>query len=191
MKADVKQDEKTHERMESAASSDERFGDISLIRVNDEPMNQTSLGGVTGPSALTIFSDDTLADEGTEAPKPRLSPVEMRTSTTTGDLQHAGSASITLGTIIPLQPLSWSFYKNTKKRGNGTTTRRTNFNHLAPSCDRKMIKTKIRESVVFGSGGRSGRLRDRLILRGRRMLLRGRVHLGRCDEIQSWDVFDE
>ena len=38
-------------------------------------------------------SDDALVDEGAEAPKPRLSPVKMRPSTSAGGFLHAGSAS--------------------------------------------------------------------------------------------------
>ena len=42
-KADVKQDKKTRERKEGVASSDERFGDILSVCVQD-PISQTNFG---------------------------------------------------------------------------------------------------------------------------------------------------
>lgn len=69
------------------------------------------------------------------------------------------------------------------------TTRRKNVNQLAPSCRRKVIETKIRQTLLFDFGGCSGHLCGCLILGGRRELLRGRVRLGCRDGIWNWSVF--
>ena len=84
--------------MEDGAA-DEKCGDTSSARVDDNPMRRTSFGDqeLTESSALTKCSDDALA---TKAPKrkPRLSFVEMRMLTpATGGLLHAGSAYKTQG----------------------------------------------------------------------------------------------
>ena len=124
-KADVKQDIKTRERKEDAAAGDEKFGEIiSSVRVDENPMSWTSFGGTVNRSALPKYSDNSLVAEGVKAPKSRLSPVEMNTPTHAGGSLHAGSASLTLRTIFPPQPFSWSFGENTETRGNGTATRR-------------------------------------------------------------------
>ena len=86
---------KARERMEGAAADNEKYGDISSARVNDDPMRLTSFDDqeTTEPPALSECSDDALVDECLEALKPRLSSVKMRKSTPSGGLQDAGSAS--------------------------------------------------------------------------------------------------
>ena len=123
-KADVKQDKNTHDRKKGVAP-DERYRDLSSVRIAD-PMSQASFGDeeFTEPSALTKCSDGALVDEGTKAPKPRLSFGEKRTSTHVGGVLQAGLASTTLRIISPPQPLSWSFCENTEKGGKDTTTGR-------------------------------------------------------------------
>ena len=89
--ADANQDRKTREREEDVAI-DERLGDISSVRF-DDPISQTSLGDSAEPSeAPEKNNGNALVDEGTEAPKPWLSLVEMSTSTTASGLLHADSA---------------------------------------------------------------------------------------------------
>ena len=108
--------------------ADEKLRDISSARVGDDPMSRTSFGDqeYTEPSALTKCSDDALVDKGTEAPKPRLSLVEMRMLTpAAGDLLHAGSAYKTQGAIFPPRPLFVEFSEKTEKRYTGTTARHT------------------------------------------------------------------
>ena len=124
--ADVKLDIKTRERVEGAAADDEKYGEISSARVDDDPMRLTSFGDqeFTEPS-LAPEKDigDVPVDEGAEAPKPHLPPVEMRMliSTASG-LLLTGTASTTLRTVFHPQPPSWSLWKHTKKKGNSTTT---------------------------------------------------------------------
>ena len=50
---------------------------------------------------------------------------------------------------------------------------------------------KKRQNLLLDPGRYSGRLRDCPFLGGWRALLRGGVHLGRCDGIQSLGVFVE
>ena len=84
----------------------------------------------TEASAPVKCNGNALVDVGAEAPRPRLSPVEMRMLTPAGGLLHAGSASATLESIFPSQPLAWSFGEHTENM----TTHRKKLNQLAPSC---------------------------------------------------------
>ena len=58
--------------------------------------------------------------------------------------------------------------KSLEKRNSGSTTRRENFNQLAPFCRRNVIDKKTRHNLVFDPGGCSGSLCGCLFLRGRR-----------------------
>ena len=167
---------------------DDRLRDISSVRVDDDPMSQTSFDKeeVAEPSALTVCRDDALVEKGAEAPKPRLSPVETRITLASG-LLHAGLASTTPRTIFPLHSLPRSFCEKTEKRNNNTITRRKNSKQLAPSCHRKVIERKPRQNLVSDPGGCSGLCC--IFLRGRRALLRKRICLGCLDGIRGWSVF--
>ena len=91
--ADGKQDKKTRDSTDDVAP-DERYGDISCVRVKD-PISQTSFGDEEYAElpALAESSDNALVDEGTEAPKPCRLTLEMSTLTPTGGLLHAGLAN--------------------------------------------------------------------------------------------------
>ena len=120
MKADVKPYMKTHERMESTAADDERYGDISSARVDDDRIRLTSFGDekfTKRSSAAEKGIGDALVDEGAEAPKPCLSPVEMRMLIpAAGGLLPTDSAFAQLRTIFHSQSLPWSFCEKTKKK---------------------------------------------------------------------------
>ena len=118
-------------------------------------MSRTSFGDeeFTEPSALTKCSNDALVDEGVEAPKPRLSPVEIRTPTPPDGLLPAESTPTTVKNIFSRQPLPWIFGEKTDDRSNGTSTRRENVNQLAPSCRWKTVKSESRRNLVFDPGG--------------------------------------
>ena len=92
MKMDIFQD-KTRMPVEGAAS-DARCGDVSSARIDDDLLSRTSFGDkeLTKPSGVVMSSAHALV----EAPKPRLSPVEMITPTPAGGSLHAGSASTKL-----------------------------------------------------------------------------------------------
>ena len=153
MKADINLDMKTHERTEGTVADDEKYGDISSARVDDDIMRFISFGDqkLTEPSvAFTVSNHGALVDDGAEAPKPRRLPVKMRMLTPTSGLLHTGSASTPRRNIFQPQPLPRGFRE--PRRGKGTTNPRTNFNQLAPpSCHRKVIKTKLRQNLVFDS----------------------------------------
>ena len=107
MKADLFQDKKTRKRKEGVAT-DERFEDISFVRVYDDPISLISFGNSAEPSeAAEKIVGDALVDGDVEAPKPCLSPVKMRKSAPAGSLLHTGPASTykALGTNFPPQPL--------------------------------------------------------------------------------------
>ena len=144
MKADVKQDMKIRGHKEDAAP-DERYP-----RVDDDPMSQTNFSDSPKSSTPEKTIGDALVDKGAEAPKPRLSPVEMRMLIpATGGLLHAGSTYKTEGAILPPQPLPWMFGETIKGRNIGMTARQefakyNRFWHL------KVIETiKLKLNLVF------------------------------------------
>ena len=55
---------KTREHLEHAAADDEKFGDISSARVNDDPMGCTSFGDTAESSAPENNIGDALLDQG-------------------------------------------------------------------------------------------------------------------------------
>ena len=107
---------------------DERLGDISSVGVHDDPMGCTHFSDTAESSTLTIIcSDGALVNEGTKVPKSCLSPVNMRKSTTVGDLLNVSLASTykTQGTNFLPQPLPWSFGETMEERNIRTTARET------------------------------------------------------------------
>ena len=82
--AEVRPGPTTRERTEGAAADEEKYGDISSSRVDDDPMHLTSFDDLAQSSGLPVCRDDALVNEGAEALKPDLSLVEMRASTLTG-----------------------------------------------------------------------------------------------------------
>ena len=89
MKADVKLDTKTRKRMDGAAANRAKHSS-STKKVDASPMSSTSFGMIAEPPALPC-RDGTLDDKSTEAPKPCLSHVEMRTLTVAGGILPAGT----------------------------------------------------------------------------------------------------
>ena len=88
--------------MENAASDGGKFGDISCARVDGNPKSWASLSDTAEPSAPEKNIGGALVDEDTQAPKLRLSPAKMRTSTATGGLLYGGSASKAENHISPI-----------------------------------------------------------------------------------------
>ena len=127
----------------------------------------------------------------TEAPKRQAA------SLTRGDAHGNTRQSLTarrlsfctLISIFPQHYLPWSFCEKTENRGDSTTIHRKNFKQLASSCLQKFFETKLRQIMVFDTGGCSGSLCGCLLQRGRCALLRGKVRLGRRDENRGRSVF--
>ena len=96
-------DPKTRDRMEDVVADRGISRDSSSAnQVDPNQMCLTSFGDdFTGPPTLPCSRDDALVDNGAVAPKPCLSPVEMRTRTAAAGLLHAGTASTTMKTIFP------------------------------------------------------------------------------------------
>ena len=138
MEVDVPNDKKTRKRTEDTAADQAKHGDIcSAKRVDTDPTSSTSFGMTAEPSAVP-HRDDILVDKSTAAPKPCLSPVEMRKLTTAGGLLPAGTASTARRTIFPRQ---------TKKSNS-----RTNIQLATPGW-------KSMQTMVFDPGGSTDRLR--------------------------------
>ena len=107
MEADVPTDTKTHKRAEDAAADQAKHGDTcSAKRIDPDLMCLTSLGDdSTETPALPCCRDDAMVDKGAAAPKPRLSPVEMRTPTAAGGLLSDTAFSATRPNFY--QPPLW------------------------------------------------------------------------------------
>ena len=92
---------KTRECREGAAEDEEKHGDISSSRVDEDSMHLTSFDDLAEPLALPICRVDALVNKGVKAPKPCLSPVKMRTSPSASGLLPTGSAFVLLGASFP------------------------------------------------------------------------------------------
>ena len=114
----------------------------SANQVDPDQMCRTSFGDdSTGPLALPCSRDEALVDNGAATPKPRLSPVEMRTPTAAGGLLPAGTASTVMRIIVPRPFFSWSLGE-TKK-----ITSRAN-NQLASIYRWRVIQMKSKQTVA-------------------------------------------
>ena len=188
--ADVKPDTKTLERTECIKVDEDKYGGILSARVKEYPTSLTSFDNITEPLAPEKGVGNALVNEGAEAPMPHLPPVKVSMPSAACGSMLAGTASTTLRAIFHPQPLSWNLCEKAKKTGNkSTTNRRTNSNQLAPSCRKNVIETKLRKTLVFDSGGCSGRLGGCPFPGGRCSLLREGVDLGRYDGIRSFERF--
>ena len=154
IEANVKPDTKTCKRTKDAAADREKHGNkSSSAQVDHDPICLTSFGDDSSAPLTLPCRDDALADKGAKAQKPCLSPVKMHTLIAAGGLLTAGTAFTALRTIFSPPFFSWSLGEETEKN-----TSRTNFNHLATHCWRKVIQTKLRQTLVFNPGGSTVRL---------------------------------
>ena len=140
--------------MEGAAADNENPGDIWSVLVGDDPTSLISFGNTAEPLALEKDIGDALVNEGAEAPKPYLPPVEVRMLTSAaGGLLLAETASTLLRSIFYPQPLPWSFCEKSKKRdgnnNNNTTNRRTNFDQFAPPFYWKVFEIKLKHVCMY------------------------------------------
>ena len=113
--------------------------DISFARVNIDTISQTSFANSAKPSdAPEKNIGDAMVDEGVAAPKSRLSPVGMHTSTPAGDLLNIGS-DYTTQVAIFLPPRSFWSFRDTIENNIGTTASQTdslNASHQPPEVGR-------------------------------------------------------
>ena len=101
MEADVTAGKQTRECTEGAAAAVQvKYGDsCSAKRVQASPTSSTSFSMKVEPPALPR-RDDVLVGIGPAAPKPCLSPVEIRTPTVAGGLLPTGKTSSAMMTIF-------------------------------------------------------------------------------------------
>ena len=172
IEADVIADKKTRNRTEGAAAANraKHIGDSSSAsQVDPDQMCSTSFGMKAKPSALPR-RDEVLVDKGAAAPKPCLSPVEMRTRTAAGGLRSAGTVSTATMTIFHQPPLWFCLTEEIKSRtSNQYVTNYSSFWRL------KVLEKISRQTLVFNPGGSIGRLRACPFLGTRRALLCGEV----------------
>ena len=140
-------------------------GDNSSAEVDPDPICLASFGeDKTGPPVHPCTRDDALVDNGAAAPKPCLSPVEMRTLTVDGGLFPAGKAS-TATRITYYQPrlrFCPTEETNSETASIQYASYYSNFsriNNQLPLFWRKYVETKSRQTLVFNLGGSTGRLR--------------------------------
>ena len=187
IKADVTKDAKTRKRTEGAATAERVIsGYNSSAEVDPDPICLASFGDdSTGPPALPCSRDNALVDNGASAPKPCLSPVEMRTRTAAGGLLPAGTASTATRTIF-LRPLfSWSLVGETKKRICRTSIQYVSF--YSSFWKVKVLEATSRQTLVFDPGGSTGRLRACPFLGTLRALLCGELFVKALGS--GWSVF--
>ena len=178
-------DTKTRERTEGAATAVQAmYGDsCSANRVNPDPMCSTSFGGdSTGPPALPCSRDDAQVGNGAAAPKSCLSPLEIRSPTTTGGLLPAGMITTATKTTFHQLPLWFCLTEETNPR---TSTIYVPYfssfgwiNNQQASFWPRAIETKSGQNLVFDPGGSIGRLRTCPFL--------GMWHALRCGENPVW-----
>ena len=115
MKADIIAEKQTCERTEGAAAAVQaKHGDsCSVKRVQAGPTNSTCFDEKAEPPALP-HEDDILVDNGAAAPRPCLSPVEMRRLTAAGDLPSTGKTSTVTMTIFQQLSLGFCLTKGIK-----------------------------------------------------------------------------
>ena len=154
MEADVTADKKTRERTDGAAAAVQAKHGDSCSSKGDQagPTSSTSFGMKAEPPALPR-SDDVLVDIGAASPKPCLSPVEMRTLTATGGLLPTGNTPTATMTVFHHFPHWFCLTKDIKSRSSQYATDWSRFWKL------KVLETKSRQTLVFDSGGSTGRLR--------------------------------
>ena len=140
-------------------------GDNSSAEVDPDPICLASFGeDYTGPPAHTCTRDDALADNGTAAPKPCLSPAEMRTLIAAGGVLPAGKAS-TATRITYYQPrlrFCPTDERNSERASIQYASYYSSFwriNNQLPPFWRRVIETKSRQTLVFDPGGSTGHLR--------------------------------
>ena len=114
--ADVPTDTEIRKRTEGAAAAKRVIsGDNSSVKVGTDPTCLTSFGDdSTGLPTLSCWRYDALVDNSAGAPKPCLSPVEMRTRTAAGGLLPAGTASTVTIIIFHQSPLWFCLTKEIK-----------------------------------------------------------------------------
>ena len=80
VEADIKPDTKTQKLLEGAAADDDKYGDTSSARVDDDSIRLTSFGDQEFSNPLLAPKKsigDALANEGAAVPKPHFPPVEV------------------------------------------------------------------------------------------------------------------
>ena len=156
MKADVTADKNTRKRTEIATTANrvKHFGDSSSAQVDPNPMCLTSFGDdSTKPLALRR-KEDALVDKGAAAPKPFLSPAEMRTPTAAGGLLPAGAASSATRTNF-YQPSLW--FCPTEEINLRTSVQYATMYRSFWKLE--VLQTTASQTLVFDPSGSTGHLR--------------------------------
>ena len=167
-KADVPTDKKTCKRAEDTAADQAKHGDsCSAKRVDAGPTSSTSFG-MTAKTPVLPRRDTVLVNKGVEALMPHLPPMEVR-------CYHPPPVA----NCLPAQPLQrWGpsfpdcfFLGASVKRSRNEPAGQP----APPPYWTRVIQTKPRHTLVFGSGGFTDLLRACPFLGRWRALLCGEV----------------
>ena len=175
MEADITTDKKTRKRTEGAAAVVQaKCGNsCSARKVQTGPKISTSFDLKAEPPAFP-HRNDVMVDISAAAPKLCLSPVEMRTLTTTSCLLPACKTSTATITIFQQLPLGSCLTNEMKSRtSNQHVMDNSSFWKL------KVIETKSGQTLVFDPRSSTGHRCACSLLRTWRTLLCGEVSLGR------------
>ena len=181
MEPDEPTDTRTRERTEGAATAVQAMhGDsFSTSRVDLGPKTtSTSFRIKADPPALTC-RDDVVVDNGAAEPKSCLSPLEMRTTSSTGGSLPIGKTSTATETTFNQPPLrlytteETSLWTSVPSAWHDSCFPRNTL-LAAPSC-RRVIETKSGQNRKFDPGGSQSRLRAYPFLETWRALLCGEV----------------
>ena len=175
---------KTCNRMEDGAADRVIGGDTSSAQVDPDQMCLTSFGDdSTGPRTFPYSRDDALVNKGAAAPKPCLSPMEMRTLTAAGDLLPTGTAFRATMTIFH-QPPFW-FYSTEEIQFRTSIKYTTDY---ITFWKMKVLETKSRQNLAFDPGGHTSRLGACPFL-GAWLVLLCEVFVWAPDGTRRWSVF--
>ena len=171
----------------AAAAVQAKHGDIcSGRRVQAGPTSSTTFGKKAGPPALPC-RDDVLVANCAAVPKSCLSPLEMRTPIAAGGLLPAGKAAITTRITYNQPRLRFcpTEETNSKRTSIQYALSYSSFwrnNQLAAPFCRRVIETKLGQTLVFNPGGSTGHLRACPFLGTWRALLCGEVLIWAPDD---------
>ena len=159
-------------------------GNTSSAQVNSDPTCLTSFGdGSTEPLALPR-RDDALVDKAAAAPKPCLSPVEVRMLTTAGGLLPAGTAPSATRTNFHQPPLWFCLTEAINfRRSFQYAPYYINFGKMT------VLGTKSREILMFDPDASTGCLRTCPFWVMCRALLCGEGFVCVPDGTRGWSVF--
>ena len=166
MEVDVPSTIVTRNHTEDVAEDQAKHGDTCSAKMAQAgPASSTSFGvNFTGPPALPFSRDDALVGNSAAAPKWCISPSDIRTPTATGGLLPTGKASTTTRINYYQSLLRFCVIEETNYERTSIqyVTYYSSFwwinNQRAAPFWRRIMQTKLRQTLIFDPGDSTGRL---------------------------------